>query len=92
MGEKEYVIGADATHFTPPPEILKNSFLISCGSCHRKVWVMGHNLEKHPICIECLRKVIREHPEGVHFGITPEDAREATRYFISTYLRNKVPV
>jgi hypothetical protein len=90
MNEREYVIGADATYFTPPPDILKKSFLVSCGSCHRKVWVMVHNLEKRPICIECLRNVIREHPEGVHFGITPEDAREAARHFITSYLRSRV--
>lgn len=89
MGEKEYVIGADAAGFTPPPEILKKSFLITCGGCYRKIWIMVHNLEKKPICIECLRKVIRDHPEGVHFGITPEDAKEATRHFIGSYLRGK---
>ena len=90
MNEKEYVIGADATNFTPPPEIHAKSFLVNCGSCHKKIWVMVHNLEKKPICIGCLRRVIREHPEGVHFGITPEDAKETTRHYISSYLRSKV--
>lgn len=91
MEQKEYVIGADATNFTPPSDILKKSFLVSCGSCYRKIWVMVHNLEKRPICLECLREIIREHPEGVNFGITPEDAKEATRHFIASYLRAKVP-
>lgn len=89
MNNKEYVIGADAEHFTPPQEMLEKSFLVACGSCYRRVWVMVHNLEKRPICVECLRKIIREHPEGVHFGITPEDARETTRHFITSYLRGK---
>lgn len=89
---KEYVIGADATYFTPPPDIHKKSFLVSCGSCYRKIWVMVHNLEKKPICLHCLRSIIREHPEGVRFGITPEDAKEVTRHFISSYLKSKVEV
>lgn len=90
MNEKEYVIGADAAHFTPPPEILKKSFLVGCGGCYKRVWIMVHNMEKKPICIECLRRVIKEHPEGIHFGITPEDAKETARHFISSYLRSKV--
>lgn len=88
--EREYVIGANASNFTPPPDILKKSFLVSCGSCYRKVWIMVHNLEKRPICTECLRDIIRQHPEGVHFGITPEDAKETARHFITSYLRSKV--
>lgn len=90
MIEKEYVIGADAINFTPPLEILKKSFLVSCGGCYRKIWIMVHNLEKKPICIECLRRIIKEHPEGVHFGITPEDAKGTMRYLIGPYLRSKV--
>lgn len=89
MDQKEYVIGADATNFTPPPEMLRKLFLVGCGSCYRKIWIMVNKLEKKPICIECLRCVIKEHPEGVHFGITPEDDRETTRHFITSYLRSK---
>lgn len=90
MKQREYVIGADATSFTPPPEILAKSFLVACGGCYRKIWIMVHNLEKKPICVECLRRIIKEHPEGVHFGITPEDAKETTRHFITSYLRSKI--
>ncbi len=89
MTEKEYVIGADATNFTPPSEILKKSFLVGCGGCYKKIWIMVHNLEKKPICVDCLRQIIKEHPEGVHFGITPEDAKETVRHFITSYLRSK---
>ena len=90
MNSKEYVIGADATSFTPPPEILAKSFLTGCGGCYRKIWIMVSNLDKKPICLECLRRILKEHPEGVHFGITPEDAKGSLRHIIGTYLRSKV--
>lgn len=83
-GDKVYVVGALASEFTPPKELIESNCLIECSMCKEKLWISVWNMEKKAICLHCISNIEGE----VEFGITDED-REASSEYIRKDMEKK---
>ncbi len=81
--DKEYVIGALAEQYHPPEDIKLDNCLVECHKCHRPMWIMSWNMDKTPVCLECVIVLAKEAAgtgEELTLGITEQDVKTAGDY------------
>jgi hypothetical protein len=57
-----------------------DAILTKCCKCATEVWVSEHNLDKSPICIDCVKQEIRFHGGDFQMGIAKKDWDKAMKY------------
>jgi len=85
--DKEYVIGALASEYSPPEEIKEDNCLVECSICKEKVWIMSWNLDKLPLCMPCLSKLPKD--EEKEFGVTEQDEKTINNYIKNCIAKRK---
>lgn len=63
---------------------IKDSTLVKCSKCPKKLWISNHNLDKNPLCAGCAIKMAESLPQGekLHMGVRKEDAERAAKEII----------
>jgi len=64
-------------------EHILDSILVKCDYCDCFVWVSLHNVDKSPVCIVCLERLVKEAEaagETIEPVLSPQDVIEAMKY------------